>query len=727
MKNCCSNDKDDANLSIHPNEVPSTAKVTTVKVSGMDCADEVAALKAVFKIPSVYKVEADLIKESVSVFHSEKLNQSKITELIEQAGLKVVGEKPRSFFHDHSRRIALVSLSGVLLSGGIICEWMLLTGPVTRTLLFFISILLSGSLIFPKALRSLKAWRFDMNVLMTIAVIGAIFIKEYSEAASVVFLFSLAELLEALSVTRARRAIQEVLKIAPKTALVIDAAKNQVSKRVEDLVVGDIQLVRPHDSIATDGVIIEGETSVNQASLTGESRAVDKKTGDRVFGGTINESGVIKVRVEKLYQDSKLAKVISLIESAQSEKAPAQRFVDKFASIYTPAVLIVAVLIATLPAMFGFGAWDEWFYKSLVFLVIGCPCALVIATPVSVVSGLTSLAKKGILVKGGVHLESLGKLKALAVDKTGTITEGKPSVMEVKTFSTVPLEECIRLASSLESMSSHPLALAVLNFAESKKISFPHPESFRVFSGKGAEGFVDGHPYFVGNHHLGHELGICTPEVENYLSEIESQSMSVIVLGHRPHEGCRGEILAVFALSDKIREGIPSTIKELHSAGVLQVVMLSGDNQKTVSDVSSRVGIDTAKGGLLPEDKVTEIKRLVDQYKIVGMVGDGVNDAPALATATLGIAMGIVGSDSAIETADVALMKDDLAMIPVAIRQGKRVLNVIRFNISFAIAIKIVFFILAFLGQTNLWLAVAADMGASLLVTFNALRLLRSS
>lgn len=724
MKNCCSIDSKQDSQGPASN-VPLNAKVSTFKVSGMDCADEVAAVESVFKIPDVFKVEANLIKESVTVFHNGNLSSKYITELIQKSGLKVIDEKPRNFFQDHSKRIALICTSGLLLTLGIIFEWIWKAdGPIV--ILFFASILLSGSLIFPKALRSIKDLRFDMNVLMSIAVIGAIFIKEYSEAASVVFLFSLAELLEALSVTRARRAIQEVLKIAPKSALVIDEGKNQIAKNVEDLIVGDILLVRPHDSIATDGVIIDGETSVNQASLTGESKAVDKKVGDNVFGGTINESGVIKVRVEKGFRDSKLAKVISLIESAQSEKAPAQRFVDKFASIYTPAVLIIAVLIATVPAMLGFGPWEDWFYKSLVFLVIGCPCALVIATPVSVVSGLTSLAKKGILVKGGVHLESLGKLKALAVDKTGTITEGKPAVIEVRTFSKVPLEECIRLASALESMSSHPLAVAVLKYAADKSITFPHPQKFKVITGKGAEGIVDAHPFFVGNHNLAHELGICTPEVENYLSEIESQSMSVIVLGHRPHENCRGEILAVFALSDKIRDGIPSTINALHSAGVVQVVMLSGDNQKTVSAVSKQVGIDVAKGGLLPEDKVTEIKHLVSQFGFVGMVGDGVNDAPALATATLGIAMGIVGSDTAIETADVALMKDDLAMIPVAIRQGKRVLNVIRFNISFAIAIKIVFFALAFFGLTNLWLAVAADMGASLLVTFNALRLLKS-
>lgn len=726
MKDCCGN-----NDSINKNEkgsksAPEDAKAVSYKVSGMDCADEIASVEAAFNIPEVYKVEANLMKETVTVFHDGKLTPNRIAELIQKAGLKIVDEKPKSFFHDHSRRITIVVVAGILLGVGLLAEWLSLFHAYLPLILFFVSILLSGSLIFPKALRSIKDTRLDMNVLMSVAVIGAIFIKEYSEAASVVFLFSLAELLEAMSVTRARRAIQEVLKIAPKNAIIISNSGESIQKDVQELKIGDILLVRPHDNIATDGVIIDGETTVNQASLTGESKAVDKKVGDSVLGGTINESGVIKVRVEKEFQDSKLSKVISLIESAQSEKAPAQKFVDKFASIYTPSVLILSLIIAILPPMLGFGNWDTWIYRSLVFLVIGCPCALVIATPVSVVSGLTSMAKKGILVKGGVHLETLGKIRALAVDKTGTITEGRPAVIEWKLFSQNTLEECLKIASSLESLSSHPLAVAILRFAEMKQVSYPAPSDFKVISGKGAEGRVEGHSYFVGNHKLAHELGVCNAEIEAYLRDVESQAMSVIVVGHRPHDNCQGEILAVFALADKIKDGIPDVITQLHNAGVVKVVMLSGDNQDTVSAVSKVVGIDYAKGGLLPENKVEEIKKLVSQYDTVAMVGDGVNDAPALATSSLGIAMGVVGSDTAIETADVALMKDDLAMIPIAIRQGKRVLNVIRFNISFAIAIKALFFVLAFLGLSNLWMAVAADMGASLLVTFNALRLLKT-
>jgi Cd2+/Zn2+-exporting ATPase len=691
----------------------------------MDCSDEVAAVQNALKMSEVKKIDANIMNETVTVYHDRSLSEQKIRQCIEKAGLKIVTESRKSFFHEHSKRIALVLSSGVCLGAGLLLDWIEVSNFNIFNSLYALSIILAGVIIFPKAWRSLNKLHLDMNVLMTIAVVGAIFIKEYSEAASVVFLFSLAELLEALSVARARKAIREVLKLTPKEALVLIENNKTVSRGVSDLRLGDLILVRPGDNIPIDGVIIEGSSSVNQASLTGESRAVDKNTGDTVFAGTINEAGVLKIEVTKLFQDSKISQIVSLIEEAQQQKAPSQRFVDKFASIYTPAVLLLALVVAIAPPLFFSQSWDEWIYKALVLLVIGCPCALVIATPVSVVSGLTSLARRGILVKGGIHLESLGKLRAIALDKTGTITYGTPEVSEMKIFSSVTEKEVIKIAASLESMSSHPLAKAMLSYADSKGIGFEHPLEFKLFSGKGAEGMLDGHMYFVGNHKLAHELGICGPEVEKYLDEIESKSMSVIVLGHKPHHDCKGEILAVFALGDRIRANIKDAISDFHNAGIEFVGMLSGDNQKTVNAVASQIGIDFAKGGLLPDDKVNEVKALVSKYQYVGMVGDGVNDAPALANATIGIAMGVVGSDTAIETADVALMKDDIFMLPKAIRHGKQVLNVIRFNIAFAIAIKAVFFLLAFLGMTNLWMAVAADMGASLLVTFNALRLLK--
>lgn len=724
MKDCCSTDKPASPSEKEFSSPDLNDVITTFKLSGMDCADEVSAIQNALKIDGVRKIAANLMNETVTINHSKTLSPETLRSKINSTGVKVVTDASKSFFVGHRNRIILVAVSGLALGLGLLVEGLNLSKTL-GLILFAIATLVGGSLIFPKALRALRKFHLDMNVLMTIAVIGAFAINEYSEAASVVFLFALAELLEALSVSRARQAIREVLKIAPKDALKITPSGGQEKVDVSTLKIGDLILVRPGDNIPIDGKITEGQSSVNQASLTGESRAVNKKPGDEVWAGTINESGLLKVSVEKEFQDTKVSKIITLIEEAQNQKAPSQRFVDRFAEIYTPAILLLAILVALIPPLFFGGVWDVWIYKSLVLLVIGCPCALVIATPVSVVSGLTSLARAGVLVKGGIHLEELGKIKAVALDKTGTITNGTPSVTELKLFGTLPEEEVIRLTAGLESVSTHPLALAILRYAGTKKITYAQPTDYRIITGKGAEGTLDGHKYFVGNHALAHELGLCTDEIEKYLDTIENRSMSVIVLGHASHGGCKGEILGVFALADTLRPNVENAIKNLHKAGVELVVMLSGDNQKTVDAVAKQVGIDYAKGALLPDDKVNEIKSLVAKYKHVGMVGDGVNDAPALAHASLGLAMGIAGSDTAIETADVALMKDDLFELPKAILHGKRVLGIIRFNIYFAIAIKIVFFVLTFMNLTTLWIAVASDMGASLLVIFNALRLLK--
>lgn len=704
---------------------PEGSVETTFKVKGMDCADEIAAIERSLKHSSIFKIDANLMNELVTIYHDSSVSNNTLKTLVEKAGVKIVSEENVSFLGGHGPRIGLIATAGIILAVAMLAEWRELLSQNALITLNVISILLAGSLVFPKAFRSLKSFSLDMNVLMSIAVIGAFVIKEYSEAATVVFLFSLAELLEALSVARARKAIREVLKVTPKTALVLGTNGQQTSTDVTLIKVGETILVRPGESIPMDGVIVDGESSVNQAALTGESVPVEKKKNDKVLAGTLNELGVLKIKVESAFQNSKISKIISLIENAQNQKAPAQRFVDKFAKIYTPTILVFAILIAIVMPFVLNQSFDLWVYRALVLLVIGCPCALVIATPVSVVSGLTSLAKRGVLVKGGVYLEALGKIKALALDKTGTITIGHPVVKDLKNFSALSESEVIHLTASLESVSTHPLAKAVMTYASEKNVKTSDVTNYKLLTGRGAQGSVNGHEYFIGNHALAHELGACTPELEKYLEALESQSLSVIVLGHKAHNNCPPETLAVFSVGDLLRDGVKDAIAQLHHAGVEKVVMLSGDNQKTVEAVSKMVGIDEALGNLLPDDKVEQVKKLVASYKVVGMVGDGVNDAPALAHASVGIAMGVAGTDTAIETADIALMKDDLHELPKAIFHGKKVLNVIRFNIGFALAIKVVFLILALMGYSSLWLAVAADMGASLFVTFNALRLLK--
>jgi Cd2+/Zn2+-exporting ATPase len=485
-------------------------------------------------------------------------------------------------------------------------------------------------------------------------------------------------------------------------------------------------VVKPGESIPLDGTVSEGSSAVNQAPVTGESRLVTKEVGDTVFAGTINENGILTIKVTKGFENTKIARMMKLIEEAQAQKAPSERFVDRFAKIYTPIVFLLAVLVALLPPLvFGQG-FDLWFYRALVLLVIACPCALVLATPISVVSGLASLAKRGVLVKGGVHLEALGKIRTLAVDKTGTLTEGKFKVQDFRCFDEGQEKEILRIAASLENASTHPLAKAVLEYVKARGIEPAPIEKFKTVPGRGAEGYIDSHLYFAGNHRYGHELGVCNAEIESYLAELEKKALSVVIIGHSPHDGHAGKILGIFSLGDSLRKNVRQAVEALHRAGVEKVIILSGDNQKTVDAIRDLSGVDEGFGDLLPEDKVQKLKDLTAIYKNVGMVGDGINDAPALAHAAVGISMGAAGTDAAIETSDVALMQDDLEELPKAILQGRRVLNVIRFNIGFALVTKLIFLVLAIVGISNLWLAVAADMGASIFVTVNALRLLRT-
>lgn len=430
------------------------------------------------------------------------------------------------------------------------------------------------------------------------------------------------------------------------------------------------------------------------------------------------------MRVTKVAGDSTLARIIKLVEEAESQRAPTQRFVDQFASLYTPITFVVALLVGLVPPLLLGHEWGTAIYRSLVLLVIACPCALVIATPVSIVSGLTALAKRGVLVKGGAYLEEIGKLQALAVDKTGTITRGRPEVIEVISLSGNAKEDVLAVAASIDTHSEHPLAKAVVEEANNQKVQIPPCTDYESKTGRGAVGKINGHPHFVGNHKMAHELGVCTPEVEEKLAQIESNGHSLAIVGHLPHDGCAGQVLGIIAIGDTLRPETPAALELLHKAGLRKVIMLSGDNQRTVSAIAKSAGIDEAIGDLLPDQKVEKMKELIKTYQHVGMIGDGVNDAPALAVASVGIAMGAIGSDTAIETADMALMKDDLTRVAEAILLGRRTVRIIQFNVTFALLIKAVFLLLTFLGHASLWMAILADTGATLLVILNALRLL---
>ena len=702
---------------------------TTLRITGMDCADEVAALEQVLRpLKGVREVRVNLLGGKVTLLHDESVTAAQLISTIATTGMKATpdGEEPADLESAKRMRQIAVAVSGLSLGLGMLVEWLQFAPSAVADVSYAIAILAGGWFTVPKAWRAVQRFALDMNVLMTVAVLGALLIHQWSEGAAVTFLFALSELLEAFSLARARKAVQSLMQLTPETALLKDG-NNFREVPVAEVAVGSTIAVKSGQRIALDGEVLTGNSAVNQAPITGESMPVEKKPGDGVFAGTINGSGSLEVRTTKASTDSTIAKIIHLVEEAQSQKAPSQRFVDVFARYYTPAVMVAAVLVMLLPPLLFGAVWLTWFYRGLVLLVIACPCALVISTPVSVVSGLTAMARRGVLIKGGAVLEAVGKLKALCVDKTGTITEGKPRVTKVVTANSKNEFEIARIAAAIDTHSEHPLAQAVVAYANDRKIAFPRSENYQSLDGRGAEADLDGHRYFVGNHRLAHELGVCSPEVEAQLAAIEAEALSVVVVGHKPHEGCKGEVLGILAVGDTMRANAPAAIAALHRAGVTKIVMLSGDNQRTASAIAKQCGIDEAHGDLLPDQKIERVKALITELKYVGMIGDGVNDAPAMAAASVGIAMGGAGTDTAIETADMALMQDDLGMVAEAIALGRRTVGIIKFNIAFALALKAIFLILALLGHASLWLAILADTGATLLVIANALRLLRVS
>jgi len=692
----------------------------------MDCGEEVAAIERALKpLAEVSGIKADIPNSTVSVSHADGLSPQKLIEAIRGVGLTASvpsGGEQQTIAANRRMRLLLVATSGSFLAAALISQWLGLLPDSALKALELLSVACSGYLIFPKAVNAIRVFRLDMNVLMTVAVFGALILGDWAEAATVVFLFAVSELLESYSVSRARNAISSLLKLTPETAL----RKDGTEAKVEEIKFGEIIIVRPGARVPLDGEVTLGASYLNQAPITGESMPVEKKAGDTVFAGTINGDGTLELRVTKISSDTTLARILHMVEEAQSQKAPSQRFVDTFARYYTPTVFVLAILVALLPPLLFAGSFTVWFYRALVLLVIGCPCALVISTPVSVVSGLTAMARKGVLIKGGTYLEAIGKLRALALDKTGTLTEGTPRVLEVISVNQKSETEILQIAASVDAHSDHPLAQAVVAYAKEKQITFPTSENYQSKSGRGAQADIAGHPFFVGNHRFTHELAVCSEELEKRLTDIESQARSVVVVGHIPHAGCRGEVLGVLAVGDSIRAGAKDAIEALRKVGLAKIIMLSGDNQRTADAIGKQVGVDQAIGDLLPDDKIEHVKKLLAEYHEVGMVGDGVNDAPALSAASVGIAMGAIGTDTAIETADIALMHDDLGKLADVVLLGRRTLGTIRANIAFAIGVKLIFLVLAVFGATSLWLAIFADTGATLLVIANSLRLLKA-
>lgn len=580
------------------------------------------------------------------------------------------------------------------------------------------TILIGGYSLFMKGLKNLSRLKFDMNTLMTIAIIGAAFIGEWGEGATVVILFAISEALERYSMDKARQSIESLMEIAPKEAL-IRRGNIEMMVHVDEIVVGDIMIVKPGQKLAMDGIVVKGTSTLNQAAITGESIPVTKTIADEVFAGTLNEEGLLEVKVTKQVEDTTLSKIIHLVEEAQAERAPSQAFVDKFAKYYTPAIVAIALLIAVIPPLLG-GDWNEWIYQGLAVLVVGCPCALVVSTPVAVVTAIGNAAKNGVLIKGGVYLEEAGHLKAIAFDKTGTLTKGIPTVTDIMTF--VGNEnEWMSIAAAIEKGSQHPLASAIIRKAEEKGLKFNDVtvSDFRSITGKGIKAKVNNQMYYVGSLNLFKELyGSIENDKEQMIVERQNEGKSVMILGTEK------EILLLIAVADETRESSKAVIGKLNSMGI-QTVMLTGDNRRTAIAIGKIVGVSNIKADLLPEGKLNFIKKLRENHQSVAMVGDGVNDAPALAASTVGVAMGGAGTDTALETADIALMSDDLSKLPYTIKLSRKALTIIKQNITFSIAIKLVALLLVMPGWLTLWIAIFADMGATLLVTLNSLRLIK--
>lgn len=593
-------------------------------------------------------------------------------------------------------------------------------GHPISTIGYAAAIMIGGYTLFIKGFRNLSRFKFDMSTLMTIAIIGAALIGEWGEGATVVILFAISEALERFSMDKARQSIESLMDIAPNEAL-IRRGRQEIMISVEDIQIGDIMIVKPGQKLAMDGVVVRGSSSINQAAITGESVPVARTINDEVFAGTLNEEGLLEVKVTKLVEDTTLAKIIHLVEEAQAERAPSQAFVDRFAKYYTPVIVVLAFLIAILPPLFG-GDWSEWIYQGLSVLVVGCPCALVVSTPVSVVTAIGNAAKNGVLIKGGIHLEEAGSLKVIAFDKTGTLTRGIPTVTDIVPFKCNE-NGLLTITAAMEKGSQHPLASAILKKADAKKVNYHeiNVEEFHSITGKGIKGKINSQQYLVGSPKWFQELlpSSINQSIIDEITNLQEEGKTVMVLGTNK------EVIGLIAVADQVRKSSKKVIQKLHQLGIERTVMLTGDNEKTAQAIGKEVGVSDISSDLLPEDKLSLIKDLRERYQNVAMVGDGVNDAPALAASTVGVAMGGAGTDTALETADIALMSDDLAKLPYTIKLSRKALITIKQNITFSLVVKVIALLLVIPGWLTLWIAIFADMGATLLVTLNSLRLLR--
>ncbi len=708
------------------------------KIHGLDCAEEVALLKRelVPLVADPERLSFDLLRAKLTIdLHGTKLTAEQIDAAIARTGLRYEPWRDETLDSMHASKPWWRTRRGVLTVVSATCAatgWWLQTmgdslrpSAITMTV-YLIGILAGLILVLPKAWRSLVSLRPDMNLLMSIAVIGAIAINEWFEAATVAFLFSLSLLLESWSVGQARRAIHTLLNLSPPIARVINEHGEVTETPPRDVAVGKILQVRAGDKIPLDGVVSSGASVVDQSAITGESVPVEKNVGDALFAGTINGDGVLTMQSTRLSDDSAVAKIVRLVSEAGSKRATSEQWVEKFAGIYTPIVFALALLIMFVPPLFFAASWSDWIYRALVLLVIACPCALVISTPVSVVAALTSAARRGVLIKGGVFIELPASLDAIAFDKTGTLTRGTPTVAHCVVMpsehpdASLAPDELLAIAAALAAASTHPLSRAINDYAAAHHVRPITAQGVTSVPGKGTIAEIKGKSMWLGSTRFLNDKQIASSDVDLHLATEMYRDQSVVLIGDSQR------VIGFFTLSDPVREHAAEAVTALREFGIETLSMLTGDRESTAQTIANQVGIDDVHSQLLPEDKVEVIGLMVQEYGRVAMVGDGINDAPALAIASLGIAMGGSGTDVAMETADITFMSDDLRLMPWLCSHSKRTLRIIRQNIAFALSIKFLFVLLTIFGMASLWAAIAADTGASLLVIFNALRLLHT-
>lgn len=712
------------------------------KIDGMDCAEEVAILKREVGplVGGEQNLGFDVLRGRMTVSESAPgISEQEVIDAVHRTGMRArpwTDRPDREVADGWSRRRwrTILTIAGGLLTGAGFITHALLIGsvvealgaeglgtihrvPIVSIIFYSVAIICGMWLVFPKALHAIRQWRPDINLLMTVAVAGAIGIGEWFEAATVTFLFAVSLLLESWSIGRARRAVEALMELAPPVARLKEKGGHR-EVGPDEVTIGSHIIVRAAERIPLDGKVVRGSSAVNQASITGESMPVAKEPGDDVFAGTINGDATLEIETTRLAEDTTLAHIIRLVGEAQGRRSPSEQWVEKFARWYTPAVIVAAVVIFIVPPLAFSQSWADWLYRSLVLLVIACPCALVISTPVSIVAALAASARNGVLIKGGVYMEAPAHVRTIAFDKTGTITLGQAKVQQVVPLSGHDERELLQRAAAMEAHSNHPLARAIVEYAELEGINFEPAEDFEVIQGKGATARFDGRDFWLGSHRYLEERGQETPEMHERLVRMSDAGHSVVVIGTNDH------VCGLIGIADAIRPDAKSIIASLRRAGVQHIVMLTGDNAGTANAIAAEVGIDDVRAELLPQDKVAAVESLVAEHGHVAMVGDGVNDAPSLARATLGIAMGAAGSDAAIEAADIALMSDDLSKLPWLIRHSRRTLAIIHQNITFSLLVKAAFVVLTLVGYASLWAAIAADVGASLLVVFNGLRLL---